>query len=66
MAIIIQVDGGVIQSVFSESDENIPEIIAMDYDDESEDNPIIREQIVDILDPDCDVAKDLEKWRNEQ
>jgi hypothetical protein len=64
MSIIIQVEGGVVQAVFSESDINIPEVIVMDYDEQSEDNPIIGEQIVDILDPDCDVAKDLAKWRN--
>jgi hypothetical protein len=64
MAIIIQVEGGVVQAVFSESDINMPEVIVMDYDEQSEDNPIIGIQVVDVLDPDCDVAKDLAKWRN--
>ena len=65
MAIIIQVDGGVVQSVFSESEENIPDVIIMDYDNDSEDGLIIGESVVDILDPDCDIAKDLAKWRQE-
>jgi hypothetical protein len=61
MSIIIHVDGGVVQSVFSTIKGDKTEIVVVDYDDQSETNPSIGRLKLEYLKPEYDIAKDIEK-----
>lgn len=61
MSIVIHVDGGIVQSVFSTIKGDKTEVVVVDYDDQSENNPSIGKMKLEYLKPEYDIAKDIEK-----
>lgn len=63
MSIIVYVEAGEVQSVFCDSETNIPEVLVVDYDTRNGEDPTVKNVAVEYMDPECEIAKDIQKWR---